>query len=103
MAESFTKIKSLKGAVEGNLEPIINQISVPFNKSSESVNTFAEMVRGELLTPVREAQALLKAATDAFLRRRAMVTRRYKLVNTVEKSASYVEVQSKSLTEEYRK
>ena len=103
MAESFQKIKNLKGAVEGNLEPIINQISVPFNKSSESVNTFAESIRMQLLTPVRDAQALLKAATEAFLRRRAMVTRRYKLVSTVEKSVSYVEVQNKSLSEEYRK
>ena len=81
MAQSFQKVRQMKGAENSAVTLAICNISSPFNLAAQTSNQVAEKMRSEVLSIVVFDQSYLKEAKRTFLRWRALVTRYYMLSN----------------------
>ena len=84
MAKSFQKVRQMKGAENSQVTQAVCNISNPFNLAATTSNQVAEKMRSEVLSLVSFDLSYLQEAKRTFLRWRALVSRYYVLVNTIE-------------------
>ena len=86
MANSFQKVRQMKGSENSSVTQAVCNISSPFNQAAMKAREVAEQMRTEVLSIVLFDQSYLQEAKKTFLRWRSLVTRYYMLVNAVQSS-----------------
>ena len=81
MANSFQKVRQMKGAENSQVTQALCNISNPFNKASDTSVEVANKMRKEVLSTVKFDQSYLQEAKRTFLRWRALTSRYYELMN----------------------
>lgn len=83
MAESFQKVRQMKGAENSQVTQAICNISNPFKSAAQTSNDVADKIRTEVLSLIIFDKRFLGEAKQTFLRWRALVTHYYILVKQI--------------------
>ena len=90
MAKSFQKVKDTKGSDNPTLMSALQNISGPFNNIARSNIDVANMMKKQVLNLVKYDVDQIQEAKKTLKRWRATVSRRYVLINDIERTADYI-------------